>query len=199
MATWLLIPALTTDDGVAVVKELNEIGRRAVLNHSPTNFVDGKWDLRVLKEDSIDRHAYELCVLSELRSGLRSGDIWINRSRQHKVLEEYLLSDAEWQRHKEEGTTEIKGEADWKIYLEERRETFNQHLKTVEKLLAEGGVRLRCNRGWEEPSYRQGYALVTLAQEGSGCIGRTMISCIVERWSVRTRSGRRIMVSCPSW
>ncbi|HEY0755252.1 MAG TPA: Tn3 family transposase [Ktedonobacteraceae bacterium] len=40
----------------------------------------------------------------------------------------------------EEGTTEIKGETDWKTYLEERRETLNQHLKTVEKLLAEGAL-----------------------------------------------------------
>ncbi|HEY0755253.1 MAG TPA: hypothetical protein VGD98_14935 [Ktedonobacteraceae bacterium] len=85
-----------------VLKELNETGRRAVPNHSPTDFVDGKWEPHVLKEENIDRHAYELCALSELRNGLRSGDIWINRSRQHKALEEYLLSDAEWQRHKEE-------------------------------------------------------------------------------------------------
>lgn len=123
-----------------VLKELNETGRRAVPSHSPTDFVDGKWEPHVLKEDGIDRHAYELCALSELRSGLRSGDIWINRSRQHKALEEYLLSDAEWQQHKEEGTTEIKGETNWKTYLEERRETLNQHLKTVEKLLAEGAL-----------------------------------------------------------
>ncbi len=123
-----------------VLKELDETGRRAVPSQSPTDFVDGKWEPHVLKDDTIDRHAYELCVLSELRNGLRSGDIWMSRSRQHKALEEYLLSDAEWQKYKEEGTTEIKGEANWKTYLEERRETLNQHLNTVEKLLAEGAL-----------------------------------------------------------
>jgi TnpA family transposase len=120
-----------------VLKELNETGRRAIPQQAPTDFVDGKWEPYVVKEETIDRHAYELCVLSELRHGLRSGDIWINRSRQHKALEEYLLSETEWQGLKEAGTTEIKGEMNWKAYLEERRETLNAHLKTVEKLMAE--------------------------------------------------------------
>lgn len=120
-----------------VLKELNETGRRAVLQQAPTDFVNGKWEPYVFKEDSIDRHAYELCALSELRNGLRSGDIWISRSRQHKALEEYLLSDMEWQHLKEAGTTGIKGEMNWKTYLEERRATLNQHLGTVEKLLSE--------------------------------------------------------------
>jgi TnpA family transposase len=103
-----------------VLKELNETGRRAIPQQAPTDFVNGKWEPYVVKEETIDRHAYELCVLSELRHGLRSGDIWINRSRQHKALEEYLLSETEWQRLKEAGTTEIKGETNWKTYLEER-------------------------------------------------------------------------------
>jgi hypothetical protein len=48
-----------------------------------------------------------VCALSELRSGLRSGDIWIAGSRQHKALEDYLLSDGAWQQHKQAGTTEV--------------------------------------------------------------------------------------------
>ena len=126
-----LLQALT------VLKELNETGKRAIPSLAPTDFVNGKWEPYVLKEETIDRHAYELCVLSELRHGLRSGDIWINRSRQHKALEEYLLSETEWQRLKEAGTTEIKGEMNWKVYLEERRATLNQQLGTVEKLMGE--------------------------------------------------------------
>lgn len=93
-----------------VLKALNTSGRRMVPQDAPTSFVSGKWEPHVLKEETIDRRAYELCTLSELRNGLRSGDIWISRSRQHKALEDYLLRDPEWQHLKKTGTTEITGE-----------------------------------------------------------------------------------------
>ena len=42
-------------------------------------------------DDGIDRCFYELCVLSELKNALRSGDTWVQGSRQFKDFEEYLL------------------------------------------------------------------------------------------------------------
>ncbi len=39
----------------------------------------------------IDRRYYELCVLSELKNSLRSGDIWVQGSRQFKDFDEYLV------------------------------------------------------------------------------------------------------------
>lgn len=120
-----------------VLKELNTSGRRTVPQDAPTAFVSGKWEPHVLKEESIDRHAYELCALNELRNGLRSGDIWITRSRQHKALEDYLLSDTDWQHLKETGSTEITIQTDWATYLAERQEDLNRHLTTVDSLLAD--------------------------------------------------------------
>lgn len=79
-----LLKALTLLNG------LNEAGRRSVPKLAPVAFVTGKWEEHVFVDGGIDRHAYELCALSELRSGLRSGDIWIAGSRQHKALEDYL-------------------------------------------------------------------------------------------------------------
>lgn len=120
-----------------MLKELNANGRRTVPQDAPTGFVSRKWEPHVLKEETIDRHAYELCTLSELRNGLRSGDIWISRSRQHKALEDYLLSDSDWQHLKDTGTTEITGEMDWVTYLADRQKELNRHLATVEKGLSE--------------------------------------------------------------
>ncbi len=34
---------------------------------------------------------YELCALSELKNALRSGNIWVQGSRQFKGFEDYLL------------------------------------------------------------------------------------------------------------
>jgi hypothetical protein len=38
------------------------------------------------------RRYYELCVMAELKNALRSGDIWVQGSRQFKDFEDYLLS-----------------------------------------------------------------------------------------------------------
>ncbi len=38
-----------------------------------------------------DRRYYELCALSELKNSLRSGDIWVQGSRQFKDFEDYLV------------------------------------------------------------------------------------------------------------
>ncbi len=122
---------------LALLNDLNEAGRRSIPKLAPTAFVTGKWEEHVFQEEGIDRHAYELCALSELRSGLRSGDIWIAGSRQHKALEDYLLSDAAWQQHKQAGTTEVTIPADFPTYLAERKEELHRQLTTVEQLLKE--------------------------------------------------------------
>ncbi|WP_075164623.1 Tn3 family transposase [Ktedonobacter racemifer] len=64
----------------------------------------------------------------------------ITRSRQYKALEDYLLPDAEWQRHQQEGTTEITIERDWPTYLAERQAELNTHLRTVEQLVVTGAL-----------------------------------------------------------
>jgi hypothetical protein len=45
----------------------------------------------------IDRRFYELCVLSEVKNALRSGNLWIPGSRQFKDFEEYLIPPALFQ------------------------------------------------------------------------------------------------------
>src|SRR3546814_2207016 len=44
-----------------------------------------------ISDDGLDRRFYEICVLSELKNSLRSGDIWVQGSRQFRDFEEYLL------------------------------------------------------------------------------------------------------------
>ena len=78
-------------EALQLLKELNETGKRSVPEDAPTDFVKGRWEKHVVQEEQVERHAYELCALSELRSGLRSGDIWIPGSRQYKAFEDYLM------------------------------------------------------------------------------------------------------------
>ncbi len=54
---------------------VRDLGRKKVPENAPLDFVKPRWESHVVTDDGIDRHYYELCALSELRNGLRSGDI----------------------------------------------------------------------------------------------------------------------------
>jgi TnpA family transposase len=126
-----------TIEAIQVLKNLNETGKRTVPEDAPTDFVKGRWEKHVKQEEHIERHAYELCTLSELRSGLRSGDIWAAGSRRYKAFEEYLMPQGQWQWLKQTGETEVEVPADFATYMAERKEALHQELTKVEKLMAE--------------------------------------------------------------
>ncbi|MBV8220467.1 MAG: Tn3 family transposase, partial [Solirubrobacterales bacterium] len=76
---------------INLLRDLNAKNARAVPRAAPTSFVRRRWRPHVFAGEEIDRCFSELCVLSELRNALRSGDLWVVGSRQFKDLEEYLL------------------------------------------------------------------------------------------------------------
>jgi hypothetical protein len=57
---------------------------------TPKTFVRQRWTPFVFTDGGIDRRYYELCVLAELKNALRSGDLWVQGSRQFKDFEDYL-------------------------------------------------------------------------------------------------------------
>ena len=77
--------------GIDVLKDMNARQARKVPDDAPTSFVRKRWENLVWTPDGLDRRFYELCVLTELKNSLRSGDIWVQGSRQFKDFEEYLL------------------------------------------------------------------------------------------------------------
>nr|QJS06022.1 tn3 transposase [Cryobacterium sp.] len=79
-------------DAVDVVRELNRTGSRLVPGTAPRSIVRPRWARVVFAEDgTIDRAFYEMCVLAEVRNALRSGDLWVEGSRQYKDLDGYLI------------------------------------------------------------------------------------------------------------
>ncbi|MEN1769566.1 hypothetical protein, partial [Pseudomonas aeruginosa] len=60
-------------------------------SNAPTEFIKPRWQKLVMTDTGIDRRYYELCALSELKNSLRSGDIWVQGSRQFKDFEDYLV------------------------------------------------------------------------------------------------------------
>ncbi len=124
-------------EALTIIKELNESGRRNVPETAPTSFVKSRWSKHVIKGGIIDRHYYEMCALAELRSGLRSGDIWVVGSRQFQDFEDYLLPDSSWQLMRSTQTIPVAILTDFKTYIEQRTLELSAQLVVVSTLMAE--------------------------------------------------------------
>ena len=86
--------------------------------------------------EGLDRRFYELCVLSELKNSLRSGDIWVAGSRQFKDFEEYLLPAPRFATQRDRQELGLAVETDCDRFLEARLALLEREMVTVERLAA---------------------------------------------------------------
>lgn len=119
------------------VLNMNEHQLRKVPEDAPTGFVRKRWESLVRTPDGVDRRFYELCVLSELRNALRSGDIWVAGSRQFKDFEEYLLPRERFVEQCERRELGLAVDSDCETFLSNRLELLERELAAVEKLAAQ--------------------------------------------------------------
>jgi TnpA family transposase len=120
-------------EAIRVLRDLNARNARRVPDDAPTGFVRRRWEPHVFAGEGIDRRFYELCVLSELRNALRSGDLWVVGSRQFKDFDEYLLP-AEAFAALKPGGLPLAIEADCRAYLERRGDQLHEALVAVNDL-----------------------------------------------------------------
>lgn len=84
-------------EALEIIKKLNSERKRALSEDAPLDFVPKSWLPYVVnKSGKIDRRYYEICALWELRSALRSGDIWVENSRNYADPETYLIPHDQW-------------------------------------------------------------------------------------------------------
>jgi TnpA family transposase len=122
--------------GVEVLKGMNVRQTRKVPDDAPTSFVRKRWETLVRTPDGLDRRFYELCVLSELKNSLRSGDIWVQGSRQFKDFESYLLPSPRFTVQREQKELGLAVETDCERFMEARLALLERELATVERLAA---------------------------------------------------------------
>lgn len=122
--------------GVDVLKDMNHQQLRKVPDKAPTSFIRKRWESLVYTEEGLDRRFYELCVLSELKNSLRSGDIWVQGSRQFKDFEEYLLPLPCFAEQLDSHQLGLAVETDCSRYLETRLAALEEKMETVERLAA---------------------------------------------------------------
>ena len=79
---------------VKLLQDLNRSGRRDVPADAPLPFSRG-WKALVGEGENIDRRLYETAAFATLRDRLRSGDIWVDGSRNYRRFDAYLLPRAE--------------------------------------------------------------------------------------------------------
>ncbi|WP_341305482.1 Tn3 family transposase [Pseudomonas sp. TMP25] len=127
-------------DAIEVLRAMNTDSTRKVPADAPTAFVKPRWARLVHTSDGLDRRYYELCALSELKNALRSGDVWVQGSRQFKVFDEYLVPAEKFTSLKLASQLPLAVTTDCDQYLQERLSLLEQQLATVNALAAANGL-----------------------------------------------------------
>jgi TnpA family transposase len=121
-------------EAVETLKALNADNTRKVPKDAPVGFVKKRWENLVFTTDGVDRRFYELCTLAELKNALRSGDIWVQGSRQFRDFEEYLLPAQKFASLRQAGALSLAVVTDCEPYLRDRLLLLEQQMETVNRL-----------------------------------------------------------------
>ncbi|WP_158679995.1 MULTISPECIES: Tn3 family transposase [Deinococcus] len=125
-------------EALNLLREMYASGKRTLPEHVPLSFVRQKWTAHVFQDGEVDRRAYELCVLDELRLALRSGDVWVEGSRKYRDLDAYLLPQDVWQSRLPDLALDLPEtfEAFWAV----TEPKLAGQLREVEDLLSKGAL-----------------------------------------------------------
>ena len=120
--------------GIELLRKLYSDNARKVPDDAPIGFVRRRWGKLVFTPEGIDRRNYELCLLTELKNALRSGDIWVQGSRQFKDFDAYLLTADAFSSLKEADKLGISVDTDCERYINQRLAQLEERLNTVNML-----------------------------------------------------------------
>ncbi|MDN4887597.1 Tn3 family transposase, partial [Klebsiella pneumoniae] len=120
----------------SALRGMNTDNARKLPADAPTGFIKPRWQKLVMTDAGIDRRYYELCALSELKNSLRSGDIWVQGSRQFKDFEDYLVPPEKFTSLKQSSELPLAVATDCEQYLHERLTLLEAQLATVNRMAA---------------------------------------------------------------
>lgn len=144
------VPALRFDsvpaaralvDAIDVLRELDATGRRTLPDTAPTGFVPARWRTHATGEDGRpDRRRWELCLLSELRTTLRSGAVWVHGSRRYQPADRYLIAPAAWLARRDAARRALGLPASVDERLDQFARDLDERVGTLDRALATGDV-----------------------------------------------------------
>ncbi len=123
-------------DAIEVLRAMNADNVRRVPANAPTEFIKKRWEKLVITKDGIDRRYYELCALSEMKNAVRSGDIWVQGSRQFKDFDEYLMPAEKFATMKQASELPLMVDTNYEQYMHNRLQSLKQQLGTVNRMAA---------------------------------------------------------------
>jgi TnpA family transposase len=123
---------------IDTLRAMNRRNARKVPDDAPMGFLRPRWKPYVLTEDGADRPFYEMAVLTELKNGLRAGDVWVPGSRQFKDFEAYLLERERFAKLQDTQALPVAIEVDSERYLQTRLALVQEKLHQVDRLAGQG-------------------------------------------------------------
>lgn len=133
-------PVASLLKALEVIGETYRSGKRTLPPRALTGFVRRSWRSFVFRDGAIDRRAYELCALSELRDRLRAGDVWVEGSRQYRDFDAYLIPKPTFALLKAEGPLPVEVDPEFPSYIAARRASLDRELAEVAGLARAGNL-----------------------------------------------------------
>nr|ART36135.1 B176 [uncultured bacterium] len=125
-------------DALSIIGDLYRTGKRRLPDKVPLRFVPAGWRAFVIRDGVVDRAAYELCALSQLRDRLRAGDIWVAGSRQFRDFDSYLIPPATFAVLREKGPLPLAIETKFDDHIKDRRKRLDDAIDRVTVLARQG-------------------------------------------------------------
>lgn len=120
---------------VGILIDLYEGKIKRLPEKLPSGFIRKRWEELVFTENGIDRKFYELCIFSELKNHLRSGDLWVQGSRQYKDFEDYLIPADRFTEMRDQNQVPLDVALNVEEFLSERMELLSNKIQIVCKLI----------------------------------------------------------------
>lgn len=86
--------------GLETLRAMDSERRKKVPRDASLGFVPRRWLKAISGPDGIDRRAWELCLLYQVRQAIRSGELTVQGSRQYAPWTADLYTTAEWRKQR---------------------------------------------------------------------------------------------------
>ena len=166
---------------VSLLRDTNQASKRTLPGNAPLGFIRRGWRPFVVDAGGkVNRRAWEVCVLSELRDRLRAGDVWVRGSRRYRNFEDCLLPKPTFAALRAEGPLPVGVEEDVERHLATRCDALAAAMEDVavlakagqlpDAVLDETGLRITPLRAETPPE------ALRVAQDAYGMLPRPRIT-----------------------
>ncbi len=122
---------------IEILRTLNAQDKKKIPDTAPKECIPRRWRSLVYTESGISRKFYELCILSELKGALLSGDIWIKGSRQFKNFDEYLIPQIKYEGLLLNKEMPLFVETNFDTFINAKLTLLEEKLKTINDLASQ--------------------------------------------------------------